>query len=534
MNRLVRSLLFSLALAGRIAFAAEPAEPAQPSPPAQPEQPVERADETKREQRHRDPEISIKLRDSDNVVVNAWGDARLAADDVADGVIAIFGNAHVDGEVLDAVVTIFGDAHVTGTVHGGVVSLFGSTYIDGTVQDAAVAVFGDLELGPNAVVDSDIAVVGGTLKRDPNAVVHGHTEVTAGWGGFEGVRLWIEKCLLYGRTLAFEPGLGWAWAVACGFLLFYVVIALMFDRSVTRCVETLETQPGQSAVASIMTVLLVPVLFVLLVITVVGIVVVPFAGMALFCASLFGKAVALAALGRRITRFTGIAPFSHIAFATLVGGLIAMGLYVIPVIGLIAYKLLGIIGLGVVVYTVLLSMRARSAARAPAVAAATAGATTGDSSVPLVEGAPIDPNAPPASPAAAATIAATAAPRAGFWIRMGALFIDAVLVGIIVSVLNKGDSDSLWIVGLAAYGAVMWKLKGTTIGGIVCGLKIVRRDGSELNWDTAIVRALGCFLSMVVAGLGFLWIVFDEDRQAWHDKIAGTLVVRAPRPESLV
>jgi uncharacterized RDD family membrane protein YckC len=533
MNRLVRSLLFSLALAGRLAYAAEPAEPAEPAQPAQAEQPVERTDETKREERHHEPEISIKLRDSDNVVVNAWGDARLAANDVADGVIAIFGDAHVEGEVLDAVVTIFGDAHVTGTVHGGVVSLFGSTYIDGTVQDAAVSVFGDLELGPNAVVDSDIAVIAGKLTRDPKAVVHGHTEIIAGgWGGFEGVRLWIEKCLFYGRPLAFEPGLGWAWAIAFGFLLFYVVIALLFDRSITRCVETLETQPGQSAVASIMTVLLVPVLFVLLVITVVGIAVVPFAGMALFCASLFGKAVALAALGRRVTRFTGIAPFSHIAFATLVGGLIAMGLYVIPVIGLIAYKLLGIIGLGVVVYTVLLSIRARSAARTPAVAAAAAAATAAAPSAPLVEGAPSDPTAPPASPTASATIAATAAPRAGFWIRMGALLIDIVLVSIIVSVLDT--ADSVWIVALAAYGAIMWKLKGTTIGGIVCGLKVVRRDGSELNWDTAIVRALGCFLSMVVAGLGFLWIVFDEDRQAWHDKIAGTLVVRTPRPESLV
>jgi uncharacterized RDD family membrane protein YckC len=40
--------------------------------------------------------------------------------------------------------------------------------------------------------------------------------------------------------------------------------------------------------------------------------------------------------------------------------------------------------------------------------------------------------------------------------------------------------------------------------------------------------------SMVVAGLGFLWIVFDEDRQALHDKIAGTLVVRTGRQESIV
>jgi uncharacterized RDD family membrane protein YckC len=507
MNRLLRSLLLCLALAGRVAFAAEPAEPVEP---------VEK----------HEPEIRINLHDSDNVVVNAWGEARLAANQVADGVIAIFGDARVEGEVMDAVVTIFGDAHVSGPVHGGVVALFGSVYIDGPVQEAAVSVFGDMELGPNAKIEGDIAVVGGKLTRDPAAVVQGESEVLlGGFEGMHGVRTWIEKCLFYARLLAFEPELGWAWGIAFGFLLFYVVIALMFDRSVTRCVEVLETQPGQSTVASILTVLCTPVVFVLLIVSVIGIVVVPFAGMALIVAALFGKAVMLAALGRRVTRFTGIGPFSHVAFATFVGGLIAMALYVIPVIGLIAYKLLGILGMGVVLYTMLLSMRQRSAHR---VAAATAGASA--VAAPGVDGAPTE-TVPPSTPAAA-DIGATAAPRAGFWIRMAALFIDIVLVSIIVSVLNT--PNSIWIVALAGYGALMWKIKGTTIGGIVCGLKVVRRDGGELNWDTAIVRALGCLLSMVVCGLGFLWIVFDEDRQGWHDKIAGTLVVRTPRPESLV
>ena len=231
-------------------------------------------------------------------------------------------------------------------------------------------------------IDGDIAVVAGKLTRDPGSVVRGESEIVAGgFPALEGVRLWIEKCLLYGRPLAFERDLWWAWAIAAGFLLFYVVIALLFDRSVVRCVETLETQPGQSAVASIMTVVLVPVLFVLLAISVVGIVVIPFAGMAVFCASLFGKAVVLAALGRRVTRFTGIAPFSHVAFATFVGGLIVLVLYVIPVIGVIAYKLLGIVGLGVVAYTIVLSIRQRSANRAPRVAPAAAVASAPASDV---------------------------------------------------------------------------------------------------------------------------------------------------------
>jgi uncharacterized RDD family membrane protein YckC len=80
----------------------------------------------------------------------------------------------------------------------------------------------------------------------------------------------------------------------------------------------------------------------------------------------------------------------------------------------------------------------------------------------------------------------------------------------------------------------MWKLKGTTVGGIVFGLKVARLDGRPVDWATAIVRALGCFLSMVIVGLGFIWIVFDEERQAWHDKIAGTVVVRVPKGVSLV
>jgi len=522
MNRLFRFLLLSLLLANGAAIAAEPTEPVESD---------ETAAAAEQEPEHK---IDIHLRQTGNVTVNVWGNARLGANDVADGVIAIFGDAQVAGEVIDAVVTIFGNAHVTGPVHGGVVSLFGNTYIDGPVQEAAVAVFGDLELGPNARVEGDIAVVAGKLTRDPGAVVEGSSEIVAGgFPALESVRLWIAKCLFYGRPLAFEPGLWWAWAIAFGFLLFYIVIALLFDRSVVRCAETLETQPGQSTVASLMTVVLTPVLFIVLAISVIGIVVIPFVGMALFVASLFGKAVALAALGRRVTRFTGIAPLSHVAFATFVGGLIALALYVIPVVGIIAYKLLGIIGLGVVVYTILLSIRQRSANRvaiaaatAPAAAAAPApeAAPTSDfSAAPAATPTP----APPPSPPIDAT-----APRAGFWIRMGALLIDMILIGVITSILDA--PGEVWLVALAGYGALMWKIKGTTIGGLVCGLKLVRRDGAEINWDTAIVRALGCFLSMVVAGLGFLWIVFDEDRQAWHDKIAGTLVVRTTRPESLV
>jgi uncharacterized RDD family membrane protein YckC len=125
---------------------------------------------------------------------------------------------------------------------------------------------------------------------------------------------------------------------------------------------------------------------------------------------------------------------------------------------------------------------------------------------------------------------------------MAALALDTVLVGMILSLLSgllprflqfhHGPGGVLLV--LALYGACMWKLRGTTIGGIVCGLKVVRLDQRELDWATAIVRALGCFLSLMVAGLGFIWVAIDDEKQSWHDKIAGTTVVRVPRGVSLV
>ena len=115
---------------------------------------------------------------------------------------------------------------------------------------------------------------------------------------------------------------------------------------------------------------------------------------------------------------------------------------------------------------------------------------------------------------------------------MAGLLLDMVLVGILMGALHHvGDA---YLLILAGYGAVMWKLRGSTVGGIVFDLQVVRLDDRAVDWETSIVRALACFLSMAVAGLGFLWIAFDPGKQAWHDKIAGTAVVRVRKGVPLV
>jgi uncharacterized RDD family membrane protein YckC len=102
-----------------------------------------------------------------------------------------------------------------------------------------------------------------------------------------------------------------------------------------------------------------------------------------------------------------------------------------------------------------------------------------------------------------------------------------VLVGVVLSLSHP--LGHFHLVVLAAYGAVMWKVRGSTVGGMVFDQHVVRLDGRPVDWETSIVRALGCFLSLAVVGLGFIWIAFDDANQAWHDKIAGTVVVRVPK-----
>jgi uncharacterized RDD family membrane protein YckC len=506
-----------------------------------------------------------------NDVVNIGSDSLLPRGESADSVVSIFGSSTCEGDAGD-VVSIFGDNRITGAVSDSAVAVLGNTYIDSKVDGDAVNVLGSIELGPHAEIGGNVVAIGGTLQRDPAAIVHGSVQnIIAGHFGSVGwLRSWIQHCLLYGRPLALEPGLGWAWKLAFAFLALYAALALLFRDGLMRCVQTFEAQPGQSVLAALIAMLLTPVLVVLLFVTVIGIPAVPFVVFGLFCAGLFGKAVMLAWLGRRITNRQGQGSVSHPAVAVLIGGLLVLVLYLVPVIGFLVYKLLGILGLGAVVYTVLLALRAHQAGKVapsappaapgpipmpgptagptpapdpPPAASAASSATAAASAAPEAATSRESAAAPaagaadaqgqrgPATAAAAQQPVSAALPRAGFWIRMAALLLDVVLVGFFMSLFHHAH---LQLVVLAAYGAVMWKVRGSTVGGIVFDLHVVRLDGREVDWETAIIRALSCFLSLAVAGLGFIWIAFDGNHQAWHDKIAGTVVVRVAKAPPLV
>ncbi|HVT71851.1 MAG TPA: RDD family protein [Lacunisphaera sp.] len=487
------------------------------------------------------------------------GNSTLAAGESAEAVISILGSSTSAGEVSDAVVSVLGSSRMTGgTVGDSVVSVLGDSYVNGHVKGQVVAVLGNVELGPDAIVDGDIVCVGGEYKHDPAAVLHGNVQSIAIAGhhfNFGALSAWFEKCLLYARPLAFDARLWWAWIIALSFLGFYTLVALMAPTGVNKCVETLEQRPGSSLLSALLTLLLTPVAYILLSLTLaiaIGFVLIPALSLGLFFAALFGKVVMLAWLGRRVTKLGGDGVWSHPVFGVLVGGVIVLLLYTIPIAGFIVYKLLGILGLGVVVYTLIrVSQASRPPKPAPVTAAPAAMAATAPWATPAAPAAaaateavpPVMPGgpAPAALPVAALppVISAVTLPRAGFWIRVGAAFLDFIMVfvgAVIVlkAVFSYHGGPGLVFLAWIAYHPIMWKLKGTTIGGIICNLKLVRVDDRPIDWGVAIVRAITAFMSFIPFGLGFIWVAFDDEKQSWHDKIAGTTIVRVPKGTPLL
>jgi uncharacterized RDD family membrane protein YckC len=456
--------------------------------------------------------------------------------------VAIMGSVLVgpDEEVDGSSVAVLGSVVVNGTVDEDAVAVMGSNTINGTVHGNAVSVMGNLHLGPNARVDGDVVCVGGRYTRSASATVGGREvekEAGAEFSENPELRAWMHHGLGMGRPFAVGEHLLVFSLFGLLMLGLCLLISLAFPGGVARCGETLTHRPGITFLTGILGILALPILFVLLLITIVGIpvdiVVLP---LALVSCILFGKAAIYSLVGRSI-----LGRQSPVVLATLVGGLLFVALYFVPFLGGALWLVVAFLGFSCVLTTLFTYSRTPAPVAAAPTPAIPPVVPPSAPAVPLAESsaqasatAPVPLEAPPvvAAPAAGPhTLSLTeeaALPRAGFWIRMAALLIDVILVGVVTQVHH------VFLPFLAMYGAVLWKLKGSTVGGIIFGLKVVRVDGKPAEWVTMVVRALACFFSLIVVGLGFFWIAFDREKQAWHDKIAGTVVVRLPKGASLV
>lgn len=132
---------------------------------------------------------------------------------------------------------------------------------------------------------------------------------------------------------------------------------------------------------------------------------------------------------------------------------------------------------------------------------------------------------------------------AGFWIRLWASVIDSVLIGILIlPVLTAVYGPQYWSSGGFVQGPVdfllswvapavvvllFWLTRQATPGKMAISARIVdAKTGGKPSSGQLIARYLGYFVSTLPFLLGFFWVAFDPRKQGWHDKLAGTAVIR--------
>ncbi len=135
---------------------------------------------------------------------------------------------------------------------------------------------------------------------------------------------------------------------------------------------------------------------------------------------------------------------------------------------------------------------------------------------------------------------------AGFWIRTGAAVIDSILVVIIVSpILTAIYGTDYWLSVPVTQGfggnlieyllpaiaiVAFWIYRSATPGKMINNLAIVdAKTGGKPSTGQFIGRYLGYYVSVIPLFLGIIWVAIDKRKQGWHDKLAGTVVVRTNR-----
>ena len=122
--------------------------------------------------------------------------------------------------------------------------------------------------------------------------------------------------------------------------------------------------------------------------------------------------------------------------------------------------------------------------------------------------------------------------------RFAAFIIDIVIISVIIVVLdalgvidlgNPSATDQLIeAVITLGYYILLTTVFGATLGKMALGMKVVEESGQKAGFFKVLIReTIGKVVSAIILFLGYIWILFDGNRQGWHDKIGGTFVVKA-------
>ena len=137
---------------------------------------------------------------------------------------------------------------------------------------------------------------------------------------------------------------------------------------------------------------------------------------------------------------------------------------------------------------------------------------------------------PPPQPGAQSA-SGPSGPRAGFGQRLGAALIDGILVGVVGFVVRVAINSTLGalvslVIGIAYFGYLEGSNSGQTLGKRWIGIRVIDYNtGGPIGFGRAVIRYFGRWVSAIACLLGYFWMLWDKERQTWHDKFASDVVV---------
>ena len=149
----------------------------------------------------------------------------------------------------------------------------------------------------------------------------------------------------------------------------------------------------------------------------------------------------------------------------------------------------------------------------------------------------------------ASTDIPTTVTRAGLLRRLGAMIYDGLLLLALLMVttalflpftggeaISPHDTPALeyayrgvLVLVVVGFHGLFWTRRGQTLGMASWRLRVEREDGRLLGWGDTLRRLAWAVVSWLPLGLGYLWILADPQRRAWHDRLSGTRVVVVPK-----
>ena len=121
-------------------------------------------------------------------------------------------------------------------------------------------------------------------------------------------------------------------------------------------------------------------------------------------------------------------------------------------------------------------------------------------------------------------------PRASFGQRFAAFFLDWLILALadgILEIALKGVGELFGILLWIAYFTIFeGSPRGQTPGKSALGIRVISFDGAgPLGYGPAFIRTIGRYISAIAILLGYLWMLWDSEKQTWHDKLAHSVVV---------